>query len=64
MPSIEGSGFPLVFKLPHGDWSELPGSGEREAEQMAVRAYVRALTGMQKEAVVHYGPTDTAWRTE
>lgn len=62
MPSIEESGFPLVFKLPSGDWSELPGSAEREAGQMAVRAYVRALTGMQKEAVVHYGPTGAAWR--
>ncbi|MCQ3977932.1 MAG: OsmC family peroxiredoxin [Anaerolineae bacterium] len=62
MPSIEGSGFPLAFKLPPGDWSELPGSGEREAGKMAVRACVRALTGMQKEAVVHYGPTGATWR--
>lgn len=62
MPSIEGSGFPLAFKLPPGDWSELPGPGEGEAGRIAVRACVRALTGMQKEAVVHYGPTGTVWR--
>lgn len=62
MPGIEGSGFPLVFKLPPGEWSELPGSGEREAGQMAVRVYVRALTGMQKEAIVYYEPTGNAWR--
>lgn len=61
MPSIEGSGFPLVFKAPPAE-SEPPDSGKGQGSQIAVRVQVRALTGMQKEAIVHYRPTGTTWR--
>lgn len=62
MASIEESGFPLVFKVLL-EGAEPPDSGEGQAGQVvAVQAQVRALTGMQKEAIVHYGPTGTTWR--
>jgi uncharacterized OsmC-like protein len=52
MPGIEESGFPLVFKVPDGV-SKPPDLDESLAgEQTATRVYVRALKGMQKEAVV------------
>ncbi len=56
MPSIEGSGFPLVFKVTEG-------SAQAESENtVAVRTDVRSLEGMQKEAVVTCEPGGTAWR--
>jgi uncharacterized OsmC-like protein len=58
MPGIEESGLPLAFKMPPAQETGRPGS----AEQIVVRVNVRALTGMQKEAVVHYGPTGDVWR--
>jgi uncharacterized OsmC-like protein len=57
MPSIESIGGPLVFKAE--ERGEVPDSG---TGRIAIRAEVRALEGMQKEAIVHYGPTGTAWR--
>jgi uncharacterized OsmC-like protein len=57
MPSIESIGGPLVFKIE--ERGEVPDSGPG---RIAVRAEVRALEGMQKEAIVHYGPTGRAWR--
>ena len=61
MPSIEGSGFPLVFKIAEGF---APASGEtRPAENTVVMTTeVRSLDGMQKEAVVTCEPGGTAWR--
>lgn len=57
MPSIDSIGMPLVFK------AEETGPGvENKPGQVAVRTEVRALEGMQKEAIVHYGPTGTCWR--
>jgi len=62
MPSIEESGYPLVFKVPAGI-SELLKAGETEEEQtIAARAQVRALEGMQKEAIVYDSPSGTTWR--
>jgi uncharacterized OsmC-like protein len=62
MPSIDSSGFPLVFKV-QGDPLSLPEGGETddEAGKIALRVQVRALEGMQKEAVVstNFGST---WR--
>lgn len=60
MPSIESSGFPLVFKAqPAAIDPQTPATGQNQVE---IRTAVRALQGMQKEAIVHYGPTGTTWR--
>lgn len=55
MPSIEESPHPLCFKA---------GNGPNDAGDGAIRTrtWVRSLTGMQKEAVVEYGPTGAIWR--
>ena len=57
MTSIDSIGMPLVFKAE--ETGSVPDSGPG---QIAVRAEVRALEGMQKEAIVHYGPSGTCWR--
>ena len=60
MPTIESSGWPLVFKAEAaGSVARAPDSGECV---VGIRTAVRALEGMQKEAIVHYGPTGTTWR--
>lgn len=55
MPSIESSGFPLVFKA-----RKNPSTPPRNDEALALRVEVRSLEGMQKEAVVTMG--DSTWR--
>ncbi len=57
LPSIESIGLPLVYKVD-------PDSAARAADREAVTVLVeaRALEGMQKEALVYYGPTNTTWR--
>jgi len=59
MASIESSPYPLAFRV--GNANELqfvaPDLGE-----ISIRTKARALEGMQKEAVVSYGPTETSWR--
>ena len=52
-PSIERLGQPLAFKVR----LDSPADGP----DVAVRTKVRALEGMQKQALVHYGPTGTVW---
>ncbi len=56
MPSIEGSGFPLVFKVTQGS----PPS--KSENTVAIKTEVRSLEGMQKEAVVTCEPGGTVWR--
>ena len=61
MPSIEGSGLPLVFKsvgasAPEASETRPPGN------TVAIRTEVRSLEGMQKEAVVTCEPEGTSWR--
>ncbi|MDT8272764.1 MAG: DUF1846 family protein [Desulfomonilia bacterium] len=48
MPNIQSSPYPLVFPVP-GHLVALPA---REPGTWAMRTYVRALEGMQKEALV------------
>ena len=58
--SIESSGHPLAFPVdPHGlNPERLPFT-----DGMArIRSYARTLEGMQKEALIHYGPTGAIWR--
>jgi hypothetical protein len=64
MPSIEESGYPLVFKMSNETFERPIVDKNRDSDNytIAVRVYVRALEGMQKEAIVYYGPTDTTWR--
>jgi hypothetical protein len=52
MPSIEASGYPLVFKMPSGILQPPITAGDLDDGMVATRVHVRALEGMQKEAVV------------
>ena len=58
MDSINSLGYPLVYKAQHtGPWID-----DLSDEGIAIRTEVRALDGMQKEALVYYTPTKTVWR--
>jgi uncharacterized OsmC-like protein len=58
--TIEGSGYPLAFKVRQG--SERPGVlGSAAAREIFVTE-ARALTTYQKEAVVAEGPAGSSWR--
>ncbi len=59
MPSIQSSGYPLSFKV-EGDPFSIP--AESNERWVAIRTAVRALEGMQKEAVVSLGAAGGAWR--
>jgi len=55
MPSIESLNYPIVYKaVRDADWLL--------ADGLTLRTEVRALEGMQKEALVSYRPTKTVWR--
>ena len=55
MPSIESLDYPIVYKAKQeADWLL--------ADGLTLRTEVRALEGMQKEALVAYTPTKTVWR--
>jgi len=56
MPTIESQGYPLVFSVAN----DRKASSKR-ADQVIVRAEVRCLEGMQKEAVIRVGSGRT-WR--
>ncbi len=58
MTSIQALGHPLVYRAQAR--ARLP--AWTETDVVAVRAEVRALEGMQKEALIHYGPSRTVWR--
>ena len=60
MDCIENSASPLVFK--HDGASPLALKAGRHGRRLQLRAATRALAGMQKEALVNYGPTGTTWR--
>ena len=57
-PSIQSIGHPIVYK------AKLPADAQvtlsTAPDTVAVLAEMRALEGMQKEAIIHYG--DTVWR--
>jgi hypothetical protein len=58
--SIQSSNYPLVFKA---DTARLNLEALPVIEGMAnIRTMARPLAGMQKEALLQYGPTGTAWR--
>ena len=52
MPSIESQGHPLVFRLADDPPPVLSGPSEPSGSALSLRTEVRALEGMQKEAVV------------
>ena len=60
MPSIESIGHPLAYKatIPDDARATLPSA----PDALPVRAEIRALEGMQKEAIVHYGEGGPVWR--
>ncbi|MFK8047838.1 MAG: hypothetical protein AB8B81_05330 [Halioglobus sp.] len=60
MESIEGSPYAAVFK--HNPQVPLNLAASTEGRRFQVRTATRALTGMQKEALVSYGPSGTTWR--
>ena len=60
MRSIQESGYPLVFPV---DRREVPIDRLEPAGRHATtRTCTRTLEGMQKEAVIEYGPTGRTWR--
>jgi len=58
--SIEASAYELVFKQDAETPLDLVAS--QQGRRLQVRTATRALAGMQKEALVSYGPTQAAWR--
>lgn len=60
MPSIESLGYPLAYKV-NSEVYSAPSLKTDEGE-IAVRLEARALEGMQKEALVQYGPNNAVWR--
>lgn len=56
--SIEASPYPLGFRL--ADPAIAPAAPAKAP--IAIRVTARALEGMQKEAILHYGPSGAAWR--
>lgn len=60
MADIESLGYPLVYKASVN--TPVPPGMPVQDEHIAIRTKVRALTGMQKEALVYYSPTGTNWR--
>jgi hypothetical protein len=61
MPSIESSGFPLVFKVTPGSVASADDAAGSDST-IGIRTEVRSLEGMQKEAVVTCDPEGIAWR--
>jgi len=58
--SIESSNFPLAFQV---DPSRLNLEALPTTDGIArIRTFARTLEGMQKEAIIQYGPTGTLWR--
>jgi hypothetical protein len=60
MSDIEGLGYPLVYKAAEN--APVPSGLNVQDDNITIRTAVRCLTGMQKEALVYYGPSGTAWR--
>lgn len=60
MASIQGSLHPLVFRV--ADPGALGIGGLPPSTGIRVRTHARSLEGMQKEALVAYGPTGSVWR--
>lgn len=60
MDDIESSKFPLVSRVANSE--EILLGAPAIDDKISIRAATRALAGMQKECILHYGPTDTSWR--
>ena len=60
MDRIENNPFPLVFR--HDANTPLDLIAPTDGRRLQVRTATRALAGMQKEALVNYGPTGATWR--
>ena len=60
MDRIENSRFPLIFR--HDANTPLDLQAFNTGRRLQIRTATRALAGMQKEALVNYGPTGTTWR--
>ena len=61
MSSIEQSPYPLVFRV-DPDSFDADDNLAPTKSQSRIRTHARALAGMQKEALVQYGPTGETWR--
>jgi hypothetical protein len=57
LPSIESIGLPLAYKASTAEPEPVA-----DPDTVRVRVEARALEGMQKEALIHHGPTHTTWR--
>ena len=58
--SIETSGYPLVFQADPGPLNLEPLPFTDSIAR--IRTMARTLAGMQKEALIQYGPTGSVWR--
>jgi len=58
--SIESSGYPLAFRAESAGLD--PDTAPAANGIARIRTFARTLEGMQKEAVIQYGPTGTVWR--
>ncbi|MDX1412599.1 MAG: OsmC family protein [Candidatus Promineifilaceae bacterium] len=60
MVDIESLGLALACKVCAND--SLPSGLDARESDIAIRSEIRALTGMQKEALIYNGVTGTGWR--
>lgn len=60
LADIESLGYPLVFKA--GTNNPVPPGLDVQTNNITIRSEIRALTGMQKEALIYNGATGTTWR--
>ena len=58
--SIESSDYPLVFQAKSSELGLDPLNISDNT--VRIRTMTRPLTGMQKEALIQYGPTGNVWR--
>jgi uncharacterized OsmC-like protein len=62
MAAIQDSPYPLVFPVANLPPAFMSPAANLDAQQLSIRTTARALTGMQKEAVVVNRATGTCWR--
>lgn len=63
MPSIESIGHPLVFKTTRsGGRNPVENMTPAVPGRVSLRTEVRAMEGMQKEAILHDAASDVVWR--
>ncbi len=60
MADLHNESGPAVYRIDAAAW--LGAQSDMAADNARIRTAVRALTGMQKEAITSYGPSGDSWR--